>query len=116
MKFTSDIVRTANQLVSKGLNRSTATKIAMLRVRSEYQAMCQILDYGHTVTVSYFADKHAGAAQHRKAICLGAAFASMLWVPDGGTPHGDHLHVYYDLDREGVRSFKKQNFISFSIN
>lgn len=116
MKFTSEIVRTANQLVKKGLNRSTATKIAMLKVRSEYKAMCEILDKGYSVTVSYFADKYAGAAQHRKAICLGAAFASLLWVPDGGTSKGEHLHVYYDLDREGVRSFKKENFISFSIN
>jgi hypothetical protein len=115
MKFTSAIVRTQNQLVKIGYNRSDATKIAFLRAQSEYKAFCQILANGWQVRVKYAADKYAGEVQKRLAGSVSAAIEAGLCEVLGTGPQYDHLFTYYDCDRQGIRKFKKANFMGFEI-
>ncbi len=115
MKFTSAIVTTANQLVKIGYNRSEATKIAFLRAKSEYKAFCRIIADGWQVRVKYAAEKYKGEVQTRLAASVNAAIEAGLYQPIGGAPRPDHLFVYWDGDRQGVRAFIKSKFMGFEI-
>jgi len=118
MKFTSEIVRTANKL-TKMYGRSEATKMAFQIAKSRdgygYSVFCKILADGWTVRVKYSAEKYAGEVVSRLAGSVSAAIQAGLCEVLGVGPTYEHLHTYYDCDRQEIRKFRKANFRGFEI-
>lgn len=118
MKFTSQIVSTANRLTKK-YGRSEATKMAIEIAKSRdgygYSVFCKIINDGHCVRVRYAADKYAGEIQTRLAGSVSVAIEAGLCEVLGVGPTYDHLFTYWDCDRQEIRRFKKSNFKGFEI-
>jgi len=118
MKFTSEIVSTANRL-TKMYGRSEATKMAIEIAKSRdgfgYEVFCRILADGWRVRVKYAADKHGGEVHNRLAGSVSAAIEAGLCEVLGVGPTYEHLFTYFDCDKGEIRRFKKLNFKGFEI-
>jgi hypothetical protein len=118
MKFTSQIVATANKLTPK-YGRSEATKMAIAIAKSRdgygYSVFCRVLADGWKLRVKYKADKYNGEVQTRLAASVSSAIEAGLCEILGTGESYEHLFTYYDLERESIRRFKKSNFKGFEV-
>jgi len=131
MKFTSQIIATANLLTPK-YGRSMATKIA-IRVHRDYSEYAltsgietaikmaanavNCLNFGRKLNsekrvfkVCFYAEKHKENI-FRDAVSIGYAIETGLYKPVGGEKRGKNLLTYYDLTAGGVRAMKIHNFV-----
>ena len=131
MQFTSQIVKISNQFAPKH-GRSLATKAAFKAASVYHHIMVVDVEKAFTKAfahinaeifrenlnkskkifkLTFFAMKH-GEKVTRDAISVTYAIEKRLYTPSGGEEkRNPDLVIYYDLTQNGVRAFRKENFV-----